>query len=90
MGQPSFWYARFSYVAQVLRPLGFIYEKIVAHRLKKIKPYACSIPVICVGNISVGGTGKALVPCLRLTGMQPVLIKYHPAIGKNKSDCFKT
>lgn len=65
MGQPSFWYARFSYVAQVLRPLGFIYEKIVAHRLKKIKPYACSIPVICVGNISVGGTGKTPV-CLAL------------------------
>ncbi|MDR1691411.1 MAG: tetraacyldisaccharide 4'-kinase, partial [Rickettsiales bacterium] len=41
-----------------LVPVGFIYNTIVQIRLKLIKPYKAKVPVICIGNISLGGTGK--------------------------------
>ncbi|MDC0349358.1 tetraacyldisaccharide 4'-kinase, partial [Alphaproteobacteria bacterium] len=34
------------------------YEKISQRRLRRITPTKVSVPVICVGNISLGGTGK--------------------------------
>lgn len=58
MKQPSFWFNDKSKIAFLLSPFGFLYEKIVLFRLKINKPYKAKIPVICVGNICVGGTGK--------------------------------
>ncbi|MDR2901807.1 MAG: tetraacyldisaccharide 4'-kinase [Lactobacillales bacterium] len=55
-------------MAKVLRPLSHIYAWSVGRRFKLVSPYQASIPVICVGNISVGGTGKTPV-CLTLADM---------------------
>lgn len=54
---PSFWTKRhfFSYF---LAPIGYVYQKSTALRQLIKKSYKIPIPVICVGNINVGGVGK--------------------------------
>ena len=68
MKAPKFWYRGKSFWAKVLNPIGRIYGWSVARRFKRVKPYQASVPVICVGNLSVGGTGKTPV-CLALGKM---------------------
>ena len=58
MKQPDFWHQDNSFLGKVLYPFGIVYEKIVAYRLNHNKPYKPEVPVVCVGNICVGGTGK--------------------------------
>lgn len=65
MKQPDFWFTSRNWKSFLLSPFGFLYEKIVALRLKINKPYHSKTPVVCVGNICVGGTGKTPI-CLTL------------------------
>lgn len=65
MQAPEFWDKKESRLAKILAPISAIYAWIVACRLEKSHPYQAKMPVICVGNISVGGTGKTPV-CLAL------------------------
>lgn len=51
----------------------------LAYRLKLKKPFQAAVPVIVVGNISVGGTGKtpltiALVQLLQQHGLRPAIV----------------
>ena len=45
----------------LLIPIELLYRCIVALRRRFIRPQACAVPVIVVGNISVGGSGKTPV-----------------------------
>lgn len=65
MRAPDFWDKPASVLAKMLSPIAWFYAKSVARRFKRAKPYQAAVPVICVGNISVGGTGKTPV-CLAL------------------------
>lgn len=61
MKAPKFWDRQDSFLSKALRPFGRIYAWTVVRRFKKVKPYQAPVPVICVGNVSVGGTGKTPV-----------------------------
>ena len=74
MKQPSFWFKK-NITSFLLSPFGFLYEKIVWFRLKINKAHKTKIPVVCVGNISVGGTGK--------TPLSLALADYFIRKGKN-------
>ncbi|WP_373080426.1 tetraacyldisaccharide 4'-kinase [Zhongshania sp.] len=45
----------------LLVPLEFLYRLIVALRRRLIRPQSCGAPLIVIGNISVGGSGKTPV-----------------------------
>lgn len=78
MQTPEFWFRR-SWQSRLLAPLGWLYAWGTAHRLAKGAPETLSIPVICVGNINAGGTGKTptaiyLVQKLQEMGHQPHIV----------------
>ncbi|HUJ48516.1 MAG TPA: tetraacyldisaccharide 4'-kinase, partial [Rhizomicrobium sp.] len=64
MREPDFWNghdntARLAIAA--LAPLSWAYGATVAYKAAHAKPYRSSAKVICVGNLSAGGTGKTPV-----------------------------
>lgn len=60
MHTPAFWY-RHSIIGHLLRPLGSLYNFIVQKRRQRHTPQKVSVPVICVGNVMMGGSGKTTV-----------------------------
>lgn len=59
MRAPDFWYSDPNEsVAFVLKPLGWLYGFVGRTRAAMTVPFRASIPVICVGNLTAGGTGK--------------------------------
>lgn len=61
MRAPDFWdrsdaLSRLGVAA--LSPLGTLYAAAVRYKARHTTPYRVRVPVICVGNISSGGTGK--------------------------------
>ena len=64
MHAPDFWerqdpLSRLAVAA--LAPLGWLYSASVAWKARNVVPYRAGVPVICVGNLTVGGTGKTPV-----------------------------
>lgn len=78
------WYQKPSLLSYLLWPLSVIYGAVMivrrlAYRLGVLKSYRSDIPVIVVGNLTVGGTGKTplviyLIEALRSEGFTPGVI----------------
>ena len=63
--KPQFWYKKKSYISFFLLPLAIFFQFLLflKKNLKRKKRF--SIPVVCVGNIYLGGTGKTPL-CIEL------------------------
>src|SRR5262249_46327509 len=78
MRAPDFWRQR-SWAATLLAPLGALYGLSVALKAKLAKPFDAGLPVICVGNLTAGGSGKtpvaiAIADQLRTRGHKPFFL----------------
>jgi tetraacyldisaccharide 4'-kinase len=80
MRAPDFWHrAKPGVQARMLQPLGALYARATARRLAGGPRQKMDVPVICVGNINAGGTGKtptviAVTERLRDLYMEPHIV----------------
>ncbi len=59
LDEPQWWYGEEPDPRQrLLAPIGQFYGWFVARRLRRQQAYRAHLPVICIGNFTVGGTGK--------------------------------
>ncbi|MFC0341536.1 tetraacyldisaccharide 4'-kinase [Paracoccus niistensis] len=75
MTAPAFWNRPPGVAARALAPLGAVYARATARRLAQGPRLRLGVPVICVGNLNAGGTGKtptviALIERLSARGVQ--------------------
>ncbi len=78
MREPDFWWARPGLLARLLWPVSLIYGAVAAWRMNRSGTRA-GIPVICVGNFTLGGTGKtptaiAIAKLLAASGEKPFFL----------------
>lgn len=58
LNKPSFWSSKYSFIAILLLPISLITILIIFFKKKFTRKIHFNIPIICVGNIYIGGTGK--------------------------------
>ena len=78
--KPNFWQKPRSFMSIILFPITFIVLIIIFIKKKIHKEIKFNIPVLCIGNIYVGGTGKTplsifLAKELKNLKIKPVIIK---------------
>ena len=85
---PKFWAERNIY-STLLAPFTFLYQIIFFIKKKLTISKKFKIPIICVGNIYLGGTGKTplsieLFKELKKINKKPVIIKKYYEIQKDE------
>lgn len=79
LSTPRWWYVRRDAPAPITRalltPLGWLWAAVTANKIAKASPQDAGVAVICVGNLTVGGTGKtpvvrAILQRLRQQGVE--------------------
>ena len=87
MREPAFWWGEASLASALLAPLATVYGAVAQSRLAR-SGHRAGVPVVCVGNFTVGGAGKtptalALAQMLAAAGERPVFLSrgYGGALG---------
>jgi tetraacyldisaccharide 4'-kinase len=86
--KPFFWNKPKNFITLILLPISFLLQIFVLLKKKFYKAKKFNIPILCVGNIYIGGTGKTPISLflaneLKLLGKKPVIIK---KFYKNQKD----
>ena len=87
MRAPDFWQTG-GVAAALLSPLGALYGASVAFKARNAKPFDPGLPVICVGNLTAGGSGKtpvaiAIAEMLRARGHRAFFP--HPRLWRQRA-----
>ena len=78
INKPKFWDKKISLYSIILFPLTILVKLVIFFKKKFIKSKKFNIPVICIGNIYLGGTGKT--PTAILIANELIKIGKKPAI----------
>ena len=79
LSTPKWWYLRdrkhAAMTRMLLKPLSWMWAGVTANRIARATPVNPGVPVISVGNLTVGGSGKTPVArevlrLLRLSGVE--------------------
>jgi tetraacyldisaccharide 4'-kinase len=78
MREPAFWWREAGLAAGALAPLAAVYGAVAAARLRG-RGARAGVPVVCIGNFTVGGAGKtpaalAVAGMLAAAGERPVFL----------------
>ena len=92
--KPNFWKKRNSIFAIILLPVSFLIQILSKVKNLIIKRREFSIPIICVGNVYLGGTGKTplvikLIELLDKIKKKPVVIKKFYKKHQDEVELFK-
>lgn len=76
MKAPRFWWRDPGLRSTMLAPAGTVYARLAAMRTEAPPDYVSPLPVICIGNVTIGGSGKtptvlAMVKRLHEMGHRP-------------------
>jgi len=78
MKAPSFWQSH-NLWSKLLSPFAKNYGAVVQHKLRRATGHRSRLPVICVGNVTMGGSGKtpvvdAIATILKEQGQHPAIL----------------
>ena len=88
LNKPKFWDKKISLLSILLYPLTFLVLIFIFFKKKFFSKTKFKIPIVCIGNLYIGGTGKTptsilLSKELSKLGVNPVILrKYY----KNQND----
>ena len=86
--KPKFWDEnQFSLMSILLFPIALLIRLLNIFRRSITKTYQCSIPIVCVGNIYLGGTGKTPL-CIEIFSILKNL-NMNPAFIRKKYNSFQ-
>jgi tetraacyldisaccharide 4'-kinase len=73
---PPFWWEKAGVQAWLLSPVAWLYGAVAARNMRRGKRIEMPVPVICVGNFTIGGAGKtptviALARAATTRGLKP-------------------
>lgn len=76
---PPFWWSEPDWRSAALAPLAALYGSVAASRLRNARRRPVDLPVLCVGNFTVGGSGKtpvaiALAEAAKDMGLTPGIL----------------
>ena len=94
INKPKFWDSKKGFISSFLLPLSYVIEIIISIKKKILKPQYFNIPVICVGNIYIGGTGKTpltvyIAKQLLEAGKKPAILKKYYKKYSDENDFIK-
>src|SRR5438046_2073621 len=78
MREPPFWWRESGIEAALLAPVSAVYGAVASRRLKR-RGRRIGVPIVCIGNPTVGGAGKtplalAVARMLAAPGEQPAFL----------------
>lgn len=81
LGTPRWWYVRSGAPAPItralLRPISWIWAAATARRIAKAQPIDPGVPVISIGNLTMGGSGKTPVAREVLARLRAMGVEAH-------------